>query len=62
MFRAILEKYRVERWASPEERETAEAVFVQILDRVYALTKGILAGGREGRRDEAEFNRLFKPI
>jgi cardiolipin synthase C len=62
VFRQILQKYRVERWVSAEEQQKAEAAFVEILDRVYALTQEILAGGRTGRADEAEFNRLFKPI
>ncbi len=61
-FQAILKQYRVERWMDAGEQKKAEALFVRTLDNVYAMTKAILAGGREGRAVEAEFDRMFKPI
>jgi phosphatidylserine/phosphatidylglycerophosphate/cardiolipin synthase-like enzyme len=39
-----------------------EARLWERLDLVYGLTRTMLAGGRQGRAAEAEFNRLFKPI
>lgn len=61
-FRALLRKYRAERWMDAKEQKRAEALFVHKLDEVYSLTKEILAGGRVGRGQEEKFNRMFKPL
>jgi hypothetical protein len=44
------------------QQSAAEAAFLGLLDKVYALTKASLAGGPDADARAEEFNRLFKPI
>jgi phosphatidylserine/phosphatidylglycerophosphate/cardiolipin synthase-like enzyme len=62
VFQEMLAKYQAERWLDAGQRREAEERLVQVLDQAYALTRAILAGGREGRARAGEFDRLFKPI
>jgi phosphatidylserine/phosphatidylglycerophosphate/cardiolipin synthase-like enzyme len=61
-FRAMLAKYRAERFLGESQRQTAEQAFLAILEKVYTLTKASLAGGPDAAARAEEFNRLFKPI
>jgi putative cardiolipin synthase len=61
-FRAILDKYRVQRWMDPEEQARAESLFIQKLNEVYVMTKTIVADGPGAREMEEKFNRTYKPI
>jgi putative cardiolipin synthase len=62
VFRAILAKFRVERWLDADQRQSAEEDVVKVLDEAYELTKAILAGGADLRAKEAEFDRKFKAV
>ncbi len=61
-FRELLAKYGAEKYLSPAQQGAAEAAFLGLLDRVYALTKASLAGSPDADAQAEEFNRLFKPI
>lgn len=60
-FRAMMARYRAERWLDAEQRRRVEATLVDRLDEAYALTRGMLAGAA-GTDDAATFDRLFKGL
>lgn len=62
LFRELLAKYGAEKYLTPVQQSAAEAAFLGLLDKVYALTKASLAGGPDADARAEEFNRLFKPI
>ncbi len=74
-FRKVLARYGVDKHLDPRQRQTAEQLFVQMLDASYALTKASIAGDKaeaaqpaarepsaEQRQAQERFNALFKPI
>jgi len=74
-FRKLLARYGVDKHLDPRQRQTAEQLFVQMLDASYALTKASIGGDKtetaqpaargpsaEQRQAQERFNALFKPI
>lgn len=74
-FRKLLAKYGIDQHLEPSQRQTAEQLFVQMLDQSYSLTQGSILPGKtepvqapglraspEQQRQQARFNELFKPI
>lgn len=74
-FRKLLAKYGIDQHFEPSQRQTAEQLFVQMLDASYSLTQGSIQPDKTGtgqatdwhaspeqQRQQARFNELFKPI
>jgi phosphatidylserine/phosphatidylglycerophosphate/cardiolipin synthase-like enzyme len=62
LFDALLRAFEVDQYLDGPRRAAAQAVFLGLLDKVYALTRAVLAGGPDAAARAEEFNRIFKPI
>ena len=74
-FRKLLSKYGVDKRIDQGQRQTAEQLFVQMLDASYSITKDSITRDKAGtgqaatlepsaeqRQQQHRFNELFKPI
>ena len=60
--RAILARYRADRWIDDEQARELEAGVVGILDEIHRLAGESFEEGRRGRQAAESFNELFKTI
>jgi len=72
-FREVLKKYDTGQHLSPRQRQAAEQIFIQMLDKSYLLTLGSILPEKTGagqttdlqtspKQQQERFNELFKPI